>query len=261
MTACSACATCRRSVSHRSPSVRASRRPGSSVSAVTASSSAATPRSCNTTAQLRTVAPSSSSSVSARGPHSSSTVRPRKHVSAAARSRASRGCSRASSSVSQSAATGVPNTLAVPVTTAGTPCAASAARTEALCSLVRTSTATSPGRTGMPSIVAALPSRRATSAARSATTSSRAGPTIGTSRRGGVGSPARGATRTRTGASAGAPISRRPARAAATGCTTIRSSPSAAPPNTVSSASSRGSSLRWLVASVAWWSAARVASR
>ena len=43
------------------------------------------------------------------------------------------------------------------------------------CSLVRTSTATSPGRTGMPSIVAALPSSRATSAARSATTSSRAG--------------------------------------------------------------------------------------
>ena len=42
-------------------------------------------------------------------------------MSAAARSRASRGCSRASSSVSQSAATGAPKTLAVPVDHRGHP--------------------------------------------------------------------------------------------------------------------------------------------
>ena len=52
-----------------------------------------------------------------------------------------------------------------------------------------------------------------------------------------------------------------PGCADSTGCTTIRGSPSAAPPNTVSSASSRAASLRQLRASVAWWSAASAASR
>ncbi len=48
------------------------------------------------------------------------------------------------------------------------------------------------------------------------------------------------ATRSRSGVSTGAPRSRLPGCAASTGCTTIRGSPSAAPANTVSSASSSG---------------------
>ena len=174
-------------------------------------------------------------------------------MSAAARSRASRGCSRASSSVSQSAATGVPKTLAVPVTTAGTPTAASAARTVPACSLVRTSTATSPGRTGR-----AVDRRRAAEQAR------HVGRQIGDDQlaRGPDDrhvAPRRGGQARAGQRPAPAPARRRAPRAAAV--RRARPRPGARRSarrrarrrRTPSrSAASRGASLRWLVASVAW---------
>ena len=167
--ACSACPTCRTSVSRRSPSATPSSRPGRPVPVVTASSSAATPLPCSTAAQRRRVAPRSSSSASAASssppaPHSSATDRPRKQVRAASRIRIGRSCSSACSSVSHSRAAGVPNTLVVPERTAGTPTEASASRMTVPWSFVRTSTATSPGRSGAPSTVAPEASSAATSA-------------------------------------------------------------------------------------------------
>ena len=170
-------------------------------------------------------------------------------MSAAARTRPVRpGCSTASSRVSHSSALSVANTLVAPARTEGTPATARASRTRPACALVRTSTATSPG----PSDGSSRPSSQresaatssATSAARSAATRSRTGPTIGSpvfqcARR-----PARGSTRRRNGAGRGAPTSLRVGCADSTRGTTIFSSPSAAPPKTVSRARTSGSSLR-----------------
>ena len=60
----------------------------------------------------------------------------------------------------------------------------------------------------------------------------------------------RRSTRSRNGASLGAPVSRDPSWWAVTSCTTIRGSPSSAPASTVWKESSSDSSLRQLTGSV-----------
>ena len=258
--ACSACPTWRRSVSRRSPPATASRRAGSPVPAVTASSSAATPRSRSRPAQRRSAAPSSSRSPSAPSAQRSVTVRPKKQVSAASRIRIGRGCSRARRRVSHSRAAGVPKTLAVPESTAGTPTAASASRMTVPWSFVRTSTATSPGCSGEPFAVAPLARSVATSTATSRATQARADAASAWPRPLSA-SPSRDTTRIRSGAPIGAPVSRDPGCAGSTGRTTIRASPSAAPRNTAASARSTPASLRQFRARVAWASACPTASR